>query len=184
MPEKLVGTVMDNNMLRLFVSASTFVIVLGLAGLPARAQSWSHATSKSLRVAQNLSPTGQEEQRAAKTVACRKQAKEQNLSGSERRAFLKDCIRKDDGAEPAKLSDAEKVALQKATAACKEEAKGMKFKWHWRKRQKYVQNCMIRSATKQGINIGDIRRAVNMKELSNEDIEDWSFIFSRGLPSE
>lgn len=97
---------------------------------------------------------------------------------------MKDCIRKDDGAEPAKLSDAEKVALQKATAACKEEAKGMKFKWHWRKRQKYVQNCMIRSATKQGINIGDIRRAVNMKELSNEDIEDWSFIFSRGLPSE
>ena len=94
MPEKFVVTVMDDNMLRLFVSASTFVIVLGLAGLPARAQSSSHATSKSLRVAQNLSPTGQEEQRAAKSVACRKQAKEQKLSGSKRRAFLKDCIKK------------------------------------------------------------------------------------------
>jgi hypothetical protein len=82
------------DMLRLFVSASIFVIVLGLAGLPARAQSSSDATSKSLRVAQSLSPTQPEEQRAAKSVACRKQAKEQKLSGSERRAFLKDCIRK------------------------------------------------------------------------------------------
>src|ERR1700758_417018 len=118
-----------NNMLRLFVSASIFVIVLGLAGLPA--------------MAQTISPTQQEEQRAAKSVACRKQAKEQKLSGSERRAFLKDCIRKDDGAEAAKLSDAEKVALEKAMASCKEEAKGMKFKWHWRKRQKYVKNCSL-----------------------------------------
>ena len=97
---------------------------------------------------------------------------------------MKGCIRKDGDAEAAKLSDAEKVALQKATAACKAEAKGMKFKWHWRKRQKYVQNCMIRSASKQGIDIGDIRRAVNMKELPSEDIEDWSFIFSRGLSGE
>ncbi len=30
----------------------------------------------------------------AKSVACRKQAKEQKLSGSKRRAFLKDCMRK------------------------------------------------------------------------------------------
>jgi len=82
-------------------------------------------------------------------------------------------------AEAAKLSDAERVALEKAVAACKEEAKGMKFKWHWRKRQKYVANCMIRSASKQGIDIGEIRRAVNMKELPSEDIDDWSFIFSR-----
>jgi hypothetical protein len=173
MPKKLVGTVMDNNMLRLFVSASIFVIVLGLAGLPARAQSSSDATSKSLRVAQTISPTQQEEQRAAKSVACRKQAKEQTLIGSKRRAFLKDCIRKDGGAEAAKLSDAEKVALEKAMAACKEEAKGMKFKWL---RQKYVKNCVIRS---QGIDIWEIRKAVNMKELPSQDIDDWSFVFSR-----
>ena len=70
-------------MLRLFVSASIFAIALGLAGLPARAQS-----------SQNVSPTQLEEQRAAKSVACRKQAKEQKLSGSKRRAFLKDCMRK------------------------------------------------------------------------------------------
>ena len=82
-------------------------------------------------------------------------------------------------AEAAKLSDAERVALQKATAACKEEAKGMKFKWHWRKRQKYVKNCMIRSASQRGIDISEIRRAVNMKELPSEDIDDWRFIFSR-----
>src|SRR5262252_1639874 len=127
-----------NHMLRLFASAGIFVVALGLAGLPARAQS---SASKSLRVAQNISPTQQEEQRAAKSVACRKQAKEQKLSGSKRRAFLKDCIRKDGSAEAAKLSDAEKVALEKAMASCKEEAKGMKFRWHWRKRQKYVKNC-------------------------------------------
>jgi psiF repeat-containing protein len=83
-----------SDMLRLFVSATIFVIFLGLAGLPVRAQSSSDATSKSLRVAQSLSPTQPEEQRAAKSVACRKQAKEQKLSGSERRAFLKNCIRK------------------------------------------------------------------------------------------
>jgi hypothetical protein len=33
-------------------------------------------------------------------------------------------------AEAAKLSNAERVALEKATAACKEEAKGMKLSWH------------------------------------------------------
>jgi hypothetical protein len=64
-------------------------------------------------------------------------------------------------AEAAKMSNAERVALEKATAACKVEAKGMKFGWHWRKRQKYVQNCIIRSASQQGIDIGEIRRSVN-----------------------
>src|SRR5262249_32750677 len=63
-------------------------------GTTSRAQSSSDATSKLLRVAQNVSPTQQEEQRAAKSVTCRKQAKEQKLSGSKRRAFVKDCIRK------------------------------------------------------------------------------------------
>src|SRR6516165_4722962 len=51
-------------------------------------------------------------------------------------------------AQAAKLSNAERIALEKATAACKAEAKGMKFSWHWRKRQKYVQNCIIRSASR------------------------------------
>ena len=57
----------------------------------------------------------------------------------------------------------------------------MKFKWHWRKRQKYVQNCIIRAAlgAKQGIDIWEVRRAVIMKDLPSEDIDDWSFVFSR-----
>jgi len=80
-------------------------------------------------------------------------------------------------ADAAKLSNAERVALEKATVACKEEAKGMKFKWHWRKRQKYVKNCIIRSASQQGIDIRGLR--VNMKEVPSEDIDDWSFVFSR-----
>ena len=82
-------------------------------------------------------------------------------------------------AEAAKMSNAERVALEKATAACKEEAKGMKFKWHWRKRQKYVQNCIIRSASQQGIDIWEVRSRVNMKDLPRQDIDDWSFVFSR-----
>jgi hypothetical protein len=82
-------------------------------------------------------------------------------------------------AEAAKMSKAERVALEKATAACKVEAKGMKFSWHWRKRQKYVQNCIIRSASKKGIDIWEIRRAVNMKDLPRQNIDDWSFVFSR-----
>src|SRR5437899_12983916 len=82
-------------------------------------------------------------------------------------------------AEAAKLSNAERVALEKATAACKAEAKGMKFSWHWRKRQKYVQNCIIRSASQRGIAIWEIRRAVNMKDLPSQEVDDWSFVFSR-----
>jgi len=81
--------------------------------------------------------------------------------------------------EAAKLSDAQRAALEKATAACKVEAKGMKFTWHWRKRQKYVQNCIIRSASQQGIDIWEIRSAVKQGDLLSQDIDDWSFVFSR-----
>jgi hypothetical protein len=84
-------------------------------------------------------------------------------------------------AEAAKLSNAERVALEKATAACKLEAKGMKFSWHWRKRQKYVQNCIIRSARKQGINISEVR-AVNKKALPSQEVDDWSFVFTKSRP--
>ena len=69
------------------------------------------------------------------------------------------------GAEAAKMSAAEREALKKTTAACKTEAEGLKFRWHWRKRQKYVQNCIIRYASKQGLNISEVRKAVDMKSL-------------------
>ena len=84
-------------------------------------------------------------------------------------------------AEAAKMSNAERVALEKATAACKVEAKGMKFSWHWRKRQKYVKNCIIRTAVQAdpSVDVWQIRRAVNMKDLPSQDIDDWSFVFSR-----
>src|SRR5262245_52296001 len=73
-------------------------------------------------------------------------------------------------AEAAKMSNAERVALEKATAACKVEAKGMKFSWHWRKRQKYVQNCIIRTANKKGVSmdIWQIRGAGNMQGLRTQ----------------
>ena len=76
-------------------------------------------------------------------------------------------------AEAAKMSNAERVALEKATAACKVEAKGMKFSWHWRKRQKYVQNCIIRAASRQGIDIWEVRSRVNMKGLRPQRPGEW-----------
>ena len=77
-------------------------------------------------------------------------------------------------AEAAKMSNAERVALEKATAACKAEAKGMKFSWHWRKRQKYVQNCTIRTAREgASLDIWQIRSSVNMKGLRPHQPGEW-----------
>jgi hypothetical protein len=78
-------------------------------------------------------------------------------------------------AEAAKLSKAERVTLEKATAACKVEAKGMKFSWHWRKRQKYVRNCIIRTAidADPGINISELRKTVNMMDLRTQRPGEW-----------
>ena len=85
-------------------------------------------------------------------------------------------------AQAAKLSKAERVALEKATAACKTEAKGMKFSWHWRKRQKYVQNCIIRSASKAGIDIWEVRSRANLGSLPIQELDDLTFVFSRPHP--
>jgi hypothetical protein len=82
-------------------------------------------------------------------------------------------------AEATKMSNAERVALEKATAACKAEAKGMKFTWHWRKRQKYVQNCIIRSASRQGIDIWEVRSRANMGGMPIQELDDLTFVFSR-----
>jgi hypothetical protein len=90
---------------RVFVSATIFMIVLGLAELPARAQISSDARSKSLRVAQNLSPTQQEEQRAGKPlskaeqvalkqaiVACKAEAKGKKVRWLSRRKYVRTCV--------------------------------------------------------------------------------------------
>ena len=78
-------------------------------------------------------------------------------------------------AEAAKLSNAERVALEKATAACKEEAKGMKLSWHWLKHRKYVKNCIIRTAVQAdpSVDIWQIRRAVDMKGLRSQRPGEW-----------
>src|SRR5258705_1136419 len=77
--------------------------------------------------------------------------------------------------EAGKLSNAERVALKKATAACKVEAKGMKSRWHWRKRQKYVKNCIIRTAVQAdpSVDVWQIRRAVNMMDLRMQRPGEW-----------
>jgi hypothetical protein len=69
------------------------------------------------------------------------------------------------GVEAAKMSAAERAALEKTTATCKAEAEDMKFRWHWRKRQKYVQNCILRYANKQGLDIAEVHKVVDMKSL-------------------
>jgi hypothetical protein len=78
-------------------------------------------------------------------------------------------------AEAAKLSKPERVALEKATAACREEAKAMKLSWHWLKHRKYVKNCIIRTAVKAdpGIDISQLRRAVDMKALRPQRPGEW-----------
>jgi hypothetical protein len=83
-------------------------------------------------------------------------------------------------AEAAKMSNAERVALEKAAAACKVEAEAMKFTWHWRKRQKYVQNCIARTAREgASIDIWRVRGSVNMIGLPSHDFADWTTVFSR-----
>jgi hypothetical protein len=78
-------------------------------------------------------------------------------------------------AQAAKLSKADRVALEKATAACKEEAKGMKLSWHWLKHRKYVKNCIIRTTihADPGIDISQLRRAVDMKALRPQRPGEW-----------
>src|SRR5258708_37140405 len=78
-------------------------------------------------------------------------------------------------AEAAKLSNAERVALEKATAACKEEAKGMKLSWHLLKHRKYVKNCIIRTVVQAdpSVDIWQIRRAVDMKGLRPHRPGEW-----------
>ena len=78
-------------------------------------------------------------------------------------------------AEAAKLSKVEQVVLEKATAACKVQAKGMKFNWHWRKRQKYVRNCIIGTAVRidPSINISEVTRTVNMMNLRMQRPGEW-----------
>jgi hypothetical protein len=55
----------------------------------------------------------------------------------------------------------------------------MKFSWHWRKRQKYVKNCIIRSASRQGIDIWEVRSRANMGGLPIQELDDLTFVFSR-----
>ena len=78
-------------------------------------------------------------------------------------------------AEAAKLSKAERVALEKATAACKEEAKSMNLSWHWLKHRRYVKNCIVRTAVQAdpSINISEIRKAVNMMDLRMQRPGEW-----------
>ena len=74
-----------------------------------------------------------------------------------------------------KMSNAKRAVLERATAACKGEAKGRKFAWHWLKRRKYVQNCIIRTGNQEGvrIDIWEIRRSVNMKGLPTQRRGEW-----------
>ena len=75
---------------RLLASATLALIVVASAAWPAAAQ----VGPTNVQVGQNPSPEQQAEQRAEKSVQCRKQARAQKLAGAKRRACLKDCINK------------------------------------------------------------------------------------------
>lgn len=82
------------------LALASISVMLSLAALPAVAQSSSGGASKLAQMVQiktpsySISPEQQAEQRAAKSMDCRKQAKAQKLSGAKRRAFLKDCMKR------------------------------------------------------------------------------------------
>jgi len=78
-------------------------------------------------------------------------------------------------AEAAKLSNAERVALEKATAACKEGGEGHEAQLALVKHRKYVKNCIIRTAVQldHSVDIWQIRRAVNMKGLQGQRPGEW-----------
>src|SRR5260221_13595222 len=82
-------------------------------------------------------------------------------------------------AEAAKMSNAERVALEKATVACKVEAQGMKFSWHWRKRQKSAQTCIARSANQLGIDRPQGFRAATISGRPIHEIGEYSLVFPR-----
>ena len=51
----------------------------------------------------------------------------------------------------------------------------MKLSWHLLKHRKYVKNCIIRTAVKADptVDIEEIRRAVNMKDLRPQRPGEW-----------
>jgi hypothetical protein len=45
--------------------------------------------------------------------------------------------------------------------------------------QKYVQNCIIRSASKAGTDIWEVRSRANLGSLPIQELDDLTFVFSR-----
>ena len=127
--------------------------------------------------AANLSDADRDPLKTA-TAACKEEAKGMKFSWHwfKRRTYVKNCIitAVQADAKAANLSDADRDALKTATAACKEEAKGMKFSWHWLKRLTYVKNCIITAAQADAtVDIWQIRRGVNMQLLRSQQPGEW-----------
>ena len=140
------------------------VLVSGIAmSTPAEAENLSDADRDALKTA---------------TAACKEEAKGMKFSWHwfKRRTYVKNCIitAVQADAEAANLSDAHRDALKTATAACKEEAKGMKFSWHWLKRLTYVKNCIITAVQADAtVDIWQIRKAVNRQLLRSQQPGEW-----------
>lgn len=68
--------------------------------------------------------------------SCNKDAKEKLLKGEERKAFMKNCLRKKTGAS----SDAAEQARREKSAACNNDATGKALKGSERKQ--FMRDCM------------------------------------------
>ena len=63
----------------------------------------------------------------------------------------------------AKMSNAERVALEKAAAACKAEAKGKKIRWPTSR--KFVSSCLSNALKDYHLDVDLLRRELNMAGL-------------------
>jgi hypothetical protein len=73
-------------------------------------------------------------------------------------------------AEAARMTKAEKVALEEAVVACKAEAKGKKIKWL--SRRKYVNQCVV-AALKDHPSVDIERMLREHPEMRNLPAEQW-----------
>ena len=103
------------------------------------------------------------------TVACKAEAKDKKIRWPASRKFVNNCVTRALKDRPNTVAQ---VALKEASIACKAEARGKKVKWL--SRRKFVYQCVAEALKdRPSIDIWQIRRAVNMKDLQGQRPGEW-----------